>query len=240
LEFINLPGAYIFMAFAVALAIYGSRRNSAVLRVIDVVVSVCVAFAIGQMAGFHVGQQAEEWTVVARPHRAAKRRSLAALRLAAAHRAACACGEKRPFALISGRSPPICFRCERLAHGRGPYEDNHVFGKRNSALTIRYPINDHRALLSVKQYRWPPGALENPSSSPLLEGVARMHGAYDNIEHMLAENREFSAKLARLEEQLTTLYGPNWPDKLEAAAVKKRAKLTKAAGRPFNRREGRS
>jgi hypothetical protein len=138
------------------------------------------------------------------------------------HRAACACGEARPFALISGWSPSICFRCERLADGREPYEDNHVFGKRNSGLTIRYPINDHRAIFSVKQYRWPPSARENPNSSPLLEGVARIHGAYDNIEHMLAENREFAAKLAHLEEQLTILYGPQWPAKLEAAAARKR------------------
>lgn len=143
-------------------------------------------------------------------------------------KAACACGEARPFALISGQSPPICFRCERLAHGREPYEDNHAFGKRNSTLAIRYPINDHRAIFSVKQYRWPPGALENPNSSPLLEGVARMHGAYDNIEHMLAENREFSTKLAQLEERLTIVFGPQWPAKLEAAAARAKRKALKA------------
>lgn len=143
---------------------------------------------------------------------------------------ACACGEARPFALISGRSPSICFRCERLAQGRKPYEDNHVFGKRNSRLTIRYPVNDHRAALSVKQYRWPPGALKNPHNSPLLEGVARMHGTYDNIEHMLAENREYAAKLAQLEEQLTSVYGPKWPMKLGAAAARKRAAAAKQDG----------
>ena len=137
-------------------------------------------------------------------------------------RAPCACGEARPFALITGRSPPLCYRCERLAHGRKPYEDNHVFGKRNSSLMIRYPVNEHRAVLSVAQYHWPPGALDNPNTSPLLEGVARMHGAYDNIEHMLAENREFAAKLAQLEAQLTILFGPQWPAKLEAAAARKR------------------
>lgn len=145
---------------------------------------------------------------------------------------ACACGEARAFALISGRSPSTCFRCERLARGREPCEDNHVFGKRNSSLTIRYPINDHRAIFSVKQYRWPPGALENPNGSPLLEGVARMHGAYENIEHMLAENREYAAKLAQLDEQLTAAFGPNWPAKLEAAARKRAtaAKRERRAG----------
>jgi hypothetical protein len=138
--------------------------------------------------------------------------------------AACVCGEARPFALISGRSPSICFRCERLALGREPYENNHVFGKANSVLMIRYPINDHRAIFSVKQHGWPPGALENPDDSPLLEGVARMHGAYDNIEHMLAENRTYSETLSRLDEQLTAVYGRNWPAKLEAAAARKRVK----------------
>ena len=104
----------------------------------------------------------------------------------------------RPFVLLPLRS----HRPRRQL----PYEDNHVFGKRNSALTIRYPVNDHRAIFSVKQYRWPPDALENPNSSPLLEGVARMRGAYDNIEHMLAENREIPAKLEATGRQLTAVF----------------------------------
>jgi hypothetical protein len=139
------------------------------------------------------------------------------------HDAACACGESRPYALIARRTPPRCYRCERLAQDREPYEDNDVFGKRHSGLKIRYPINDHRAIFSMKQYSWPPGALGNPNGSVLREGVARMHGAYDNVEHMLAENVAYAAKLAELEEQLTTIYGPNWPEKLEAAAARKRA-----------------
>jgi hypothetical protein len=147
-------------------------------------------------------------------------------------RAACACGEARPFALISGRLPPICFRCERLAHGREPYEDNHVFGKANSGLKIRYPINDHRAIFSVKQYQWPPGALDNRNGSILREAIARMHGAYDNIEHMLAENVVYAAKLAQLEEQLTIIYGLQWPAKLEAAAGQAKQKATKAVRKP--------
>jgi hypothetical protein len=151
-------------------------------------------------------------------------------------RAACRCGETRPFALISGRSPPTCFRCERLAHDREPYENNEVYGKRNSTLAIRYPINDHRAVFSVKQYGWPPGALDNPNGSPLLEGVARHHGAYDNIEHMLDENREFSAKLAQLDEQLTIVYGPQWPAKLEEAAARKRAAAVNRA--PLREQDG--
>src|SRR5579862_2821785 len=97
--------------------------------------------------------------------------------------AACACSEARTFALIARRSPPICFRCERLARGREPYEDNHVFGKRNSALTIRYPVNDHRAIFNVKQLDWTAESLENPNGDPLLEAMARFHGLDDNVVH---------------------------------------------------------
>jgi hypothetical protein len=141
--------------------------------------------------------------------------------------AVCAsCGkESRPYGLIFGREPPCCHRCDRIAQGRPPYEDNHVFGKRNSDLMIRYPINDHRAVLSVAQYRWPPGALDNPNGSVLREGIARMHGAYDNVEHILDANRAFAQKFAHLEDQLTIIYGPDWPEKLEAAAARKLASI---------------
>jgi hypothetical protein len=124
--------------------------------------------------------------------------------------AACACGEARPFALISGRSPPICFRCERLAHDREPYEDNHVFGKRNSALVIRYPINDHRAVLSVAQYRWPPEALENPDGDPLLAAAARFRGLYDNFEYMLDSCLKEAARYEQLSATLRRKYGRQW------------------------------
>src|SRR5580658_722302 len=82
--------------------------------------------------------------------------------------AACAsCGkESRSYALIFGRAPPCCFRCDRIAQGRAPYELNHVFGKRNSDLMIRYPINDHRAVFNVKQLDWTPETLENPNGDP--------------------------------------------------------------------------
>ncbi len=143
------------------------------------------------------------------------------------HRAACACGENRPFALISGRSPPICFRCERLAHGREPYEDNHVFGKRNSALTIRYRINDHRAVFNVKQLDWTPESLENPNHDPLLEAMARFHGLDDNVAHMLADCIAFLPKMKVVQEQLIEVYGPNWSEKLAAAAARKRAAAAK-------------
>ncbi len=122
----------------------------------------------------------------------------------------CVCGEARPFALMSRRSPPICFRCERIAQGRSPYEDNHVFGKRNSDLTIRYPINDHRAVLSVAQYHWPPEVLENPDGDPFLAAAARFRGLYDNVEHMLRECVEEAERLELLSASLHRKYGSRW------------------------------
>jgi hypothetical protein len=80
--------------------------------------------------------------------------------------AACAsCGERRPFALISGSVPPRCYACDRIAHGRPPYEDEHPFLRRNSDLNFPVPINDHRAVLSVRQYEWPRKTRENPTAT---------------------------------------------------------------------------
>jgi hypothetical protein len=126
------------------------------------------------------------------------------------HAAACACGETRTFALIARRSPPICFRCEWLACGREPYEDNHVFGKANSPLVIRYPVNDHRAVLSVAQYRWPPETLQNSDGDPLLAAAARFRGLQDNIEYMLDECVGEAQRLERLSEAMCLTYGPHW------------------------------
>ena len=92
--------------------------------------------------------------------------------------AACACGEARPFALISGRSPPLCFRCERLAHGREPYEDNHVFGKRNSPLMIRYPIGQPSGA-SMQAGDDMPGP-----ANPPVEASRFLWAAANNVRHV--------------------------------------------------------
>jgi hypothetical protein len=135
------------------------------------------------------------------------------------------CTERRPAALIAGRMPPCCFRCERLTQGRSPYELNHVFGKANSNLTIRYPINDHRAVFSVKQLDWTPESLENCNGDPLLESFTRFHGLDDNIGHMLADCLAFLPKLTHVHDLLVKVYGPNWLPALEAAAMRARKPL---------------
>jgi hypothetical protein len=153
------------------------------------------------------------------------RRSRAQRRVGRA--AACACGESRPCALIAGRDPPCCYRCDRIARGREPYEDNHVFGRRNSALIIRYPINDHRAIFSVKQLDWTDKTLENPTGDVLLAGIARFHGLNDNTAQMLADCLAFAPKLKRVQDLLVTVYGEDWLPALEAAA--KRVSRKRAA-----------
>jgi hypothetical protein len=145
--------------------------------------------------------------------------------------AACACGESRPYALIAGRVPPRCFRCERLAHGRRPHELNHPFGQRNSDLTIRYPINDHRAVFSVKQLDWTPEALENPTGDPLLSAIAHLHGLNDNVSHMLAECLTLAPRFKHVQELLIAIYGPDWLPALETAARQAQRKPAKKGAR---------
>ena len=126
--------------------------------------------------------------------------------------------ESRPYALIFGREPPCCYRCDRIAQGQLPYENNHAFGKRNSDLTIRYPINDHRAVLNVKQLDWTAETLENPNGDVLLAGIARFHGLENNTAHMLADCIAFAPQLKHVQELLVTIYGEKWLPGLEAEA----------------------
>jgi hypothetical protein len=150
--------------------------------------------------------------------------------------AACACGEARPFSLISGRSPSICFHCERLAYGREPFEDNHAFGKRNSPLTIRYPVDDHRAVLSVAQYRWPPETLQNPAGDPFLTAAARFRGLYDNFKYMLEDCLEEASRLEQLSAAMRRKYGVSWwappeSEKATGANVERTERIAPSARR---------
>lgn len=125
-------------------------------------------------------------------------------------RKACPCGEARPYAIISWRSRPICFRCERLAQGREPYEDDHPFGRHSGGLTIRIPINDHRAILSVAQYQWPPETLQNPEGDPFLASAARYRGLFNIISYILADCVKEAERFERLSAAMRERYGPRW------------------------------
>lgn len=123
----------------------------------------------------------------------------------------CACGEKRPEALIAGTNPTICAACERKKLGRKTFDDHHVPGKRNSPVMIPVPVNDHRAELSVAQSDWPKKTRENPDASPLLADAARIRGFANTnvylIEKLLLPNAEM---LEYLDAHLKKKFGPKW------------------------------
>ena len=104
------------------------------------------------------------------------------------------CGkESRPYGLIFGRDPPCCYRCDRIAQGQPPYENNHVFGQHNSDLTIRYLINDHRAVLSVKQLDWTDETLKNSNGDCCSKGSRASMGWRTTTAQMLADCIAFCA-----------------------------------------------
>lgn len=65
-------------------------------------------------------------------------------------------------------------------------DNHHVAGRANSPITIRVPVNDHRAELNVAQQDWPKETLENPDANPLLTTAAEIRGYLDS-QHYLAE-----------------------------------------------------
>lgn|GEM_PF-2247479 len=121
--------------------------------------------------------------------------------------AACPCGEVRPFALLP---TGVCFACDRITRGREPFENHHVFGKRNGPCMVRMPVNDHRAVLSVAQLSWPPKTQENVGGSPLLRAAAHVRGFSDMIRHLLDECEWISNCLEQLDEWLSNTLGPSW------------------------------
>ena len=79
----------------------------------------------------------------------------------------------------------------------------------------------------------PPAAMEAMAMFP-LPGIVLFPGALmplhifePRYRKMLADCIEFLPKMKRVRDQLVTVYGPNWPDKLEAAAARKRATAAK-------------
>ena len=48
----------------------------------------------------------------------------------------CACGERRPEALIVGSNPIMCAACKRIKEGKTTLDNHHIAGKANSPITI--------------------------------------------------------------------------------------------------------
>jgi hypothetical protein len=117
--------------------------------------------------------------------------------------------EGRPFALIRGRVPTICFACDRKAHGRDPIESDHIFGEGNSDAQLPTPINDHRAVLSVADYELPPEVLENPDGDPIVAAAAMRLVGGRRITYIV-ERDTSGEMLLELAKWLRGRLGPRW------------------------------
>ncbi|HET6274551.1 MAG TPA: hypothetical protein VFE16_01270 [Candidatus Cybelea sp.] len=125
--------------------------------------------------------------------------------------AACPCGEKRPEALIAGRTPTVCYECDAKRRSKSTLEEHHVAGRANDPTAIDVPINDHRAELSVAQYEWPPLTLQNPEGSPLLAIAARIRGFVNTLLYLIGKLLEpIPGDLEAYDAQLRERLGPQW------------------------------
>jgi hypothetical protein len=140
----------------------------------------------------------------------------ACIRKAAAKRRAgvnaqCACGEKRPEALIRRGKRIICHECKRKKDGATTLDAHHVFAEANSAVTIPTPVNDHRAEVSVAQYDWPKKTLENPEGSPLLAAAGVVRGFIDYIRYLIEKGLAWVAQMLEVADAfIIEQLGPKW------------------------------
>lgn len=143
------------------------------------------------------------------PIAAYQRKSVAARRVGFKKR--CACGESRPEALIAGSKPSTCAKCQREKRKRCTSDRHHVAGKSNSRATIRVPVNDHRAILSISQHGWPRQTLANPNGSPLLAAAACIRGFVDTIYYLIEKFLLWIPELLEaLDAFLTEELGSKW------------------------------
>jgi hypothetical protein len=117
--------------------------------------------------------------------RAAHRREVIATRRIGEGKKCSKCGETRTRALIPSSDPVICAACDRKARKKSEKDNHHIAGPANSPITIKIPVNDHRADLSVSQQDWPRKTLANPDRSPLLSGAAHIRGFADIIVYLV-------------------------------------------------------
>jgi len=135
----------------------------------------------------------------------------------------CACGERRPEALITGSQPLTCAACKRQAEGKRTGDDHHFAGKANSDATIPIFVNDHRADLSSAQYDWPKKTLQNRYGSPLLSAAGCNRGFSDTVSYLIESCDWIPPFLEELDASLVKKYGPEWwlGMELEKFVVKK-------------------
>jgi hypothetical protein len=125
--------------------------------------------------------------------------------------AKCACGERRPEALIPKSDPITCSECQRRKRGMSLTDDHHPGAEANDPTTIPVPVNDHRAELNTAQADWPKQTLENRNGSPLLALAGCMRGYVDTDAYL--QNRLLLPRVPMIEELevfLIKKLGPNW------------------------------
>ncbi len=141
------------------------------------------------------------------PIRTYQRKAAATRRVGKNNR--CACGETRVAALIPGKG--LCAECNRKMKNQSTLDNHHVAGRRNSPVTVRVPVNDHRAILSEAQYDWPKATLENPDGCPLLGGAGCIRGFVNMVVYMVERLLLWIAEmLEALSEYLVERDGPEW------------------------------
>lgn len=155
------------------------------------------------------------------PSAAYVRRTIAARRVGERR---CACGERRPEALISERDPIICHKCWRIEEGKSITDDHHPAGDANDPTTLPIPVNDHRAVLNVAQYGWRQLTLENPNASPLLARAACIRGYIDTNDYLVNELLLPGAEVFELlDTLLKDKFGEKWWTKTELGKFVPRA-----------------
>jgi hypothetical protein len=123
----------------------------------------------------------------------------------------CKCGEQRPLALIRGSDPVICAACQREKNCRSPFDNHHPAGEANDQTTTPIPVNDHRAVLSPKQYEWPEETWENRKGSPLRASAACVRGYCETNDYLVASLLIPRAEMLEvLDAFLEKRLGPNW------------------------------
>ncbi len=143
------------------------------------------------------------------PERAYVRRKTAARQAGRRH---CACGERRPKALVPDRDPIICLACDRKQRGQSAIDDHHIAGMANSPVTVPVNVNDHQAELTVLQQDWPRGTLRNPNGSPLLAAAAHIRGFVDTVVYLIKKCVLWVADLLEATDALlVSAWGPGWP-----------------------------
>jgi hypothetical protein len=123
----------------------------------------------------------------------------------------CACGERRPWALIPESNPTLCAECRRKRRGQKTTDDHHVARKANNPATIPTPVNDHRARLTVDQYDWPKQTRENTDGSPILASAACIRGFIDYLHYLIDKFLSWIPEMLEiLHPFLVEKFGPKW------------------------------